>query len=70
MSTEGDLQDCTARFAKEHGVALPVVLDPQRKLMDRWMRQPAGVGAEVHEPPIVFVVTAGVRAGVWVCAGA
>ena len=62
LATEVDLRDCTARFAKEHGVALPFVLDPQGKLMDAVDADcRLGVSLGVHETPTVFVVTAGSR---------
>ena len=62
LATEGDLADCTTRFAKEHGLALPFVLDPQGKLMDTVDADcRLGLALGVHQTPTVFVVTAGSR---------
>ncbi len=62
IATEDDLRDCTERFAKQHGVALPFVLDPQGKLLDAVNADcRLGLSLGVRETPTVWVVTAGSR---------
>ncbi len=62
LATQTDLQDCTERFARQHGVALPFVLDPQGKLEDAVNADcRLGLSLGVHETPTVWVVTAGSR---------
>ena len=60
IATQEDLQACTERFAREHGLAMPFAIDPQGKLLDA-VRADCRLGTSlgVHETPTVWVVTAG-----------
>lgn len=56
--TKDDLQKFTAKFAQEHGVALPFVMDPQGKLTGEVKADQAlGDRMGIHETPTAFVVT-------------
>ncbi len=58
IETQSDLGQFTAKYAQQHGVALPFSLDPQGKLsnevkMDEALAQSLGV----HQTPTVWIVT-------------
>ena len=58
IETKSDLLSFTQKFAQEHGVALPFVMDPQGKLAaevnaDRALGDRMGI----HETPTAWVVT-------------
>jgi protein-disulfide isomerase len=58
IETKDDLQKSTQKFAQQHGVALPFVMDPQGKLTaevkaDQDLANRIGI----HETPTVWVVT-------------
>jgi protein-disulfide isomerase len=58
IETPDDLRAFTEKFAKEHGIALPFVVDPQGKLADAVKADYAlGVRLGVHQTPTVWVVT-------------
>jgi protein-disulfide isomerase len=58
IETKDDLRSFTEKFAQQHGVALPFVLDPQDKLSDEVKADYAlGVRLGVHQTPTVWVVT-------------
>ncbi len=59
ISTKDDLDQATQKFAKDHGVAMPFVVDPQGKLAaeinaDRDLGRQLGV----NRTPTVWIVTA------------
>lgn len=58
IETKGDLQTFTQKFAQQHGVALPFVMDPQGKLAAE-VKADAALGNRmgVHETPTAWVVT-------------
>jgi protein-disulfide isomerase len=59
IATRGDLNDFTQKFAQQHGIQMPFVVDPQGKFMDE-------IHADVdlahalglNRTPTIFVVTA------------
>jgi protein-disulfide isomerase len=60
IETKDDLRQFTQKFAQQHGVALPFVMDPQGKLKaeveaDRTLCQRLGV----HQTPTAWIVTDG-----------
>jgi protein-disulfide isomerase len=58
IETKDDLQKFTQRFAQQHGVALPFVMDPQGKLTAEVKAdQDLGNRMGIHETPTAFVVT-------------
>jgi len=58
IETKDDLRAFTEKFAQQHGVALPFVLDPQDKLADEVKADYAlGLRLGVHQTPTVWVVT-------------
>jgi protein-disulfide isomerase len=60
IETKDDLQQFTQKFAQQHGVALPFVLDPQNKLSDA-VKADYNLGQQlgVHQTPTVWIVTDG-----------
>ncbi|MBB6144640.1 protein-disulfide isomerase [Silvibacterium bohemicum] len=58
IETKDDLRSFTDKFAQQHGVALPFVLDPQGKLEAEVKADYAlGVRLGVHQTPTVWIVT-------------
>lgn len=58
IETKPDLQDFTRKFAQEHGVALPFVMDPQGKLAnDVRTDQQLAERMGIRETPTAWVVT-------------
>ena len=58
IETKSDLQNFTTKFAQEHGVALPFVMDPQGKLTAEVKAdQSLGDRMGIHETPTAWVVT-------------
>jgi protein-disulfide isomerase len=58
IETKDDLRSFTEKFAQQHGVALPFVLDPQGKLEAEVKADYAlGLRLGVHQTPTVWVVT-------------
>jgi protein-disulfide isomerase len=58
IETKEDLQAFTQKFAEQHGVALPFVLDPQGKLAAEVKADGAlGDRMGIHETPTAWVVT-------------
>ena len=58
IETKADLQNFTQKFAQQHGVALPFVMDPQGKLAAEVKADQAlGNRMGIHETPTAFVVT-------------
>lgn len=58
IETKDDLRSFTEKFAQQHGVALPFVIDPQGKLADEVKADYAlGERLGVHQTPTVWVVT-------------
>jgi protein-disulfide isomerase len=58
IETPDDLRNFTDKFAKDHGVALPFVIDPQGKFADAVKADyNLGVRLGVHQTPTVWVVT-------------
>lgn len=58
IETKDDLRTFTEKFAQQHGMALPFVLDPQGKLTDEVKADYAlGLRLGVHQTPTVWVVT-------------
>jgi protein-disulfide isomerase len=60
IATKDDLHAATEKFAQQHGVALPFLLDPQGKL-EAEVRADSALGTRlgVHQTPTVWVVTDG-----------
>jgi protein-disulfide isomerase len=60
IETKDDLRQFTEKFAQQHGVALPFVMDPQDKLSDA-VKADYNVGMRlgVHQTPTVWIVTDG-----------
>jgi len=58
IETKADLQNFTTKFAQQHGVALPFVMDPQGKLTAE-VKADADLGNRmgIHETPTAWVVT-------------
>jgi len=58
IETKSDLQAFTQKFAQQHGVALPFVMDPQGKLAAE-VRADVALGDRmgIHETPTAWVVT-------------
>jgi protein-disulfide isomerase len=58
IETKDDLRSFTEKFAQQHGVALPFVLDPQGKL-EAEVKADSALGGRlgVHQTPTVWVVT-------------
>ena len=58
IETKNDLQNFTQKFAQQHGVALPFVMDPQGKLAGEVKADQAlGDRMGIHETPTAFIVT-------------
>jgi protein-disulfide isomerase len=58
MESKDDLQNFTTKFAQQHGVGLPFVMDPQGKLTAEVKAdQDLGNRMGIHETPTAFVVT-------------
>jgi protein-disulfide isomerase len=58
IATKDDLRQFTEKFAQQHGVALPFVIDPQLKLADAVKADVAlGQRVGVHQTPTVWIVT-------------
>ena len=58
IETKDDLQGFTQKFAQQHGVQLPFVMDPQGKLADEVKADQAlGERLGVHQTPTVWIVT-------------
>jgi protein-disulfide isomerase len=58
IETKDDLQAFTQKFAQQHGIQLPFVLDPQGKLADEVKADYAlGERLGVHQTPTVWIVT-------------
>jgi len=58
IETKSDLQNFTMKFAQEHDVALPFVMDPQGKLTAEVKADQAlGDRMGIHETPTAWVVT-------------
>jgi protein-disulfide isomerase len=58
IETPDDLNAFTAKFAREHGVGLPFVVDPQGKLLAAVNADyELGMRLGVHQTPTVWVVT-------------
>lgn len=56
--TPDDLRAFTEKFAKDHGIAVPFVIDPQGKLVAAVKADyDLGVRLGVHQTPTVWVVT-------------
>lgn len=60
IETKDDLRQFTEKFAQQHGVALPFVIDPQGKLADA-VKEDYNLGLRlgVHQTPTAWVVTDG-----------
>lgn len=58
IETKADLANFTQKFARDHGVALPFVMDPQGKLTAE-VNQDRALGDRmgIHETPTAWVVT-------------
>jgi protein-disulfide isomerase len=58
IETKDDLRQYTEKFAQEHGVALPFLIDPQGKLAAE-VKADAALGQRlgVHQTPTVWIVT-------------
>ncbi len=58
IESKADLQNFTTKFAQQHGVALPFVMDPQGSLTDE-VKKDADLGNRmgIHETPTAWVVT-------------
>ncbi|HZD48177.1 MAG TPA: thioredoxin domain-containing protein [Silvibacterium sp.] len=60
IETKDDLRAFTEKFAQQHGMQLPFVMDPQGKLADEVKADYAlGQRLGVHQTPTVWVVTDG-----------
>ncbi|HSY72022.1 MAG TPA: thioredoxin domain-containing protein [Alloacidobacterium sp.] len=58
IETPDDLRTFTDKFAKEHGIAMPFVVDPQGKLADAVKADyELGTRLGVHQTPTVWIVT-------------
>lgn len=58
IETPDDLRALTEKFAKDHGIALPFVVDPQGKFADAVKADyELGMRLGVHQTPTVWVVT-------------
>jgi protein-disulfide isomerase len=58
IATPDDLRSFTEKFAKDHGIALPFVMDPQGKLAAAVKADyDLGVRLGVHQTPTVWIVT-------------
>ncbi|HEX4039269.1 MAG TPA: thioredoxin domain-containing protein [Acidobacteriaceae bacterium] len=58
IETKSDLANFTQKFARDHGVALPFVMDPQGKLTAEVKADRAlGDRMGIHETPTAWVVT-------------
>ena len=60
IETKDDLRNFTQKFAQQHGVALPFVMDPQGKL-EALVKADYALGQRlgVHQTPTAWVVTDG-----------
>lgn len=58
IETKDDLREFTQKFAQQHGVGLPFVIDPQGKL-EAEVKADVTMGSRmgVHQTPTVWVVT-------------
>jgi protein-disulfide isomerase len=60
IETKDDLRNFTQKFAQQHGVALPFVMDPQGKLAAEVKSDYAlGQRLGVHQTPTAWIVTDG-----------
>lgn len=60
IETKDDLRDFTSKFAQQHGIAMPFVLDPQGKLEAEVKADYAlGQRLGVHQTPTAWIVTDG-----------
>jgi len=60
IETKDDLRQFTEKFAQQHGVALPFLIDPQGKLAAAVKADYAlGIRLGVHQTPTAWVVTDG-----------
>lgn len=60
IETKDDLRDFTNKFAQQHGIAMPFVLDPQGKLEAEVKADYAlGQRLGVHQTPTAWIVTDG-----------
>jgi len=60
IETKDDLRNFTQKFAQQHGVALPFVMDPQGKLEGQVKADYAlGQRLGVHQTPTAWIVTDG-----------
>jgi|SRR5579884_3633315 len=58
IATPDDLRSFTEKFAKDHGMALPFIMDPQGKLAAAVKADyDLGVRLGVHQTPTVWIVT-------------
>ncbi|HVW79180.1 MAG TPA: thioredoxin domain-containing protein [Alloacidobacterium sp.] len=58
IETPDDLRNFTDKFARDHGVALPFVVDPQGKLAGAVQADyDLGMRLGVHQTPTVWIVT-------------
>jgi protein-disulfide isomerase len=58
IATQQDLADCTARYARQHGVTMPFIVDAQGKLLAQVLADcHLGTSLGVHETPTVWIVT-------------
>jgi protein-disulfide isomerase len=58
IETPDDLRTFTDKFAKDHGTAMPFVIDPQGKLADAVKADyELGMRLGVHQTPTVWIVT-------------
>ncbi len=58
IETKDDLRAFTEKFAQQHGIQLPFVMDPQGKLADEVKADYAlGERLGVHQTPTVWIVT-------------
>jgi protein-disulfide isomerase len=58
IETKDDLRNFTDKFAQQHGIAMPFVLDPQGKLEAEVKADyNLGVRLGVHQTPTIWIVT-------------
>jgi hypothetical protein len=58
IETKEDLRVFTDKFAQQHGVAMPFMIDPQNKLSDAIKADyNFGLQLGVHQTPTVWIVT-------------
>jgi protein-disulfide isomerase len=67
IHNQDDLHQFTQKFAADHGIALPFVIDPQKKLADGVKADFAlGQRVGIEHTPTIWVVTNGVHASPFV----